>query len=138
MSTSRRTIPLTTAGLTLNPWRWLLVHQPERPTTVPPWDRVAGYARAQELLDDELTQLELLCTTVADVLGLTGVCVTSAEGACLASTPTPQPGVVEVDTLQYALAAGPGPTAISTGDVVRVDDTRADDRWPPFLEAATA
>ncbi len=110
--------------------------QPGRPTAASPWNLVAAFARAQELGDDESSQLEVLCSTVADVLSLPGACVTSAEGASLASTPAQSPTVTEVDALQYALGSGPGPTAISNGEVVRVDDTRTDDRWPAFLEAA--
>lgn len=114
------------------------MHQPELPTARSPWSEVAAFAHAQDFSDDETTQLELLCSTVADVLSVPGVCVTSAEGACLAATTAQPPAVVEIDTLQYALGSGPGPTAVSDGAVVRVDDTRADDRWPAFLEAATA
>jgi GAF domain-containing protein len=113
------------------------MYQPGLPTPESPWDKVAQFASAQVHGDDEITQLEHLCGTVADVLSVSGACVTSAEGAALAASPDQPTAVAELDTLQHALGSGPGLSSISTGRLVRVDDTRADGRWPAFLEAVT-
>lgn len=112
------------------------MHQSQRPTASP-WNRVADFARAHEIGVDEIVELDLLCTASAEVLDVQGASITSGTGTSLAFAPDRLSGLIEVDTLQYDLAAGPGPTAISGAETVRVDDTTTDGRWPDFLAAAT-
>ncbi|WP_432478662.1 ANTAR domain-containing protein [Nocardioides sp. GXQ0305] len=113
------------------------MRQPARPTTTSAWGLVAEFARTQRL-GDESTRLEALCGAAAEVLSVPAAAVTSAEGAHLASAPAQPAPVGVLDTVQYAQHSGPGLTATTSGVAVRVDDTRADGRWPAFLEAATS
>ena len=44
----------------------------------------------------------------------------------------------EIDRAQYATGRGPCVEAYRTGEILRIDDTLADDRWPEFAAAAAA
>ncbi len=44
----------------------------------------------------------------------------------------------EIDSAQYETGIGPCLDAFRHGEVLVIDDTEKDERWPPFSEAAAA
>ena len=67
----------------------------------------------------------------ADVVGLTLV----KHGQPTTSVFT-DPTSPEIDQAQYEADAGPCVDALKTGEIMRVDSTEREDRWPDFAKAA--
>ena len=49
-----------------------------------------------------------------------------------------EPEAPEIDRAQYETGRGPCVAAYRTGEILRIDDTLTDDRWPEFAAAAAA
>jgi GAF domain-containing protein len=89
------------------------------------------------------TDLESLLDRVADLAveqlegcDMAGVTLMGAEGPTTAVFT--DPAAPEIDVAQYRSSHGPCLDAFRTGEILRIDDTTADDRWPEFTAAALA
>jgi GAF domain-containing protein len=100
-------------------------------------DQLLGLAR---LDPDDRTLIPLL-QRVADVAvdQLDGC---DMAGVTLVRNDTPmtavftEPEAPEIDRAQYETGRGPCVDAYRTGEILRIDDTLTDDRWPEFARAA--
>lgn len=99
-------------------------------------NQMAGLVLSRETVD---TALELVTgLAAAATAGTLGAGVTVVDGHGKRSKATSNAAAEQADALQYELGEGPCLTAWATRDVVRVDDTRTDPRWPRWSEAVTA
>jgi GAF domain-containing protein len=96
--------------------------------------QMAGLVLSRETVD---TALELVTSLAATATaGTLGAAVTLVDEHGKRSKAASNAAVAEADTLQYELDEGPCLTAWRTGEVVRIDDTTTDGRWPRWNEAA--
>jgi GAF domain-containing protein len=96
--------------------------------------QMAGLVLSRETVDTALT----LVTTLADatIAGTTGAGVTIVDEYGKRSRAASNQLVEEADALQYELDEGPCLTAWRTRELVRIDDTATDPRWPRWNSAA--
>ncbi len=80
--------------------------------------------------------VDLLAEAARDTIpGALGAGVTLIAGGAPTSTGYTDPLVARVDALQYGLNEGPCLTAWAEGKPVRIEDTRAEPRWPRWSAA---
>jgi GAF domain-containing protein len=110
------------------------------PTVPPPVDvgtaltQMAGLVLSRETVD---TALELVTSLAATTTaGTLGAAVTVVDEHGKRSRAASNAVTEEADALQYELDEGPCVTAWRTREVVRIDDTTTDGRWPRWNEAA--
>ncbi len=72
---------------------------------------------------DQLDGCDMACVTLIGPDGPTTAAFTD-------------PAAPEIDTAQYATGRGPCLQAFEIGTVMRIDDTKLDERWPEFSAAA--
>ena len=95
--------------------------------------QMAGLVLSRETVDTALELVTALAaTTTAGTLGA-GVTVVDEHGT--RSRAASNAATEEADALQYELDEGPCLTAWRTREVVRIDDTTTDGRWPRWNEA---
>ena len=110
--------------------------------TAPPVDlgaalsQMAGLVLSRETVDTALELVtSLAATATAGTLGA-GVTVVDEHGK--RSRAASNSATEEADALQYEYDEGPCLTAWRRREVVRIDDTTTDGRWPRWNEAASA
>jgi GAF domain-containing protein len=97
--------------------------------------QMAGLVLSRETVD---TALELVTTLAATTTaGTLGAAVTVVDEHGRRSRAASNAATEEADALQYELDEGPCLTAWRTREVVRIDDTTTDGRWPRWNEAAS-
>ncbi|TKJ29880.1 hypothetical protein A6V29_19175 [Blastococcus sp. CCUG 61487] len=109
----------------------------EEPADVFPAVRqMAGLVLSRETVDSALR----LVTTLAEVTvaGTIGAGVTLVDDHGKRSRASSNQAVEEADGLQYELDEGPCLTAWRSRQLVRIDDTTTDTRWPAWSTAVTA
>ena len=112
----------------------------DAPTSAPPVDlawalgQMSGLLLSRETVDTALQLVtSLAATTTAGTLGA-GVTIVDEHGK--RSRAASNQAVEEADALQYEFGEGPCLSAWRTGELVRIDDTATDGRWPRWNEAA--
>jgi GAF domain-containing protein len=115
---------------------------PGAPGAAPPVDltwalsQMSGLLLSRETVD---TALELVTTlAAATTAGTLGAAVTIVDEHGKRSRAASGPVAERADALQYEFDEGPCLTAWRTQQVVRIDDTTTDARWPRWNEAAAA
>jgi GAF domain-containing protein len=97
--------------------------------------QMSGLLLSRETVD---TALELVTTLAATTTaGTLGSAVTVVDEHGKRSRAASNSAAAQADTLQYDLDEGPCLTAWRTGELVRIDDTTTDGRWPRWNEAAS-
>jgi GAF domain-containing protein len=111
------------------------------PDLTPPVDlgtalsQMAGLVLSRETVD---TALELVTTLAATTTaGTLGAAVTLVDEHGKRSRAASNQAVEQADVLQYEFDEGPCLTAWRTQELVRIDDTTTDGRWPRWNEAAS-
>jgi GAF domain-containing protein len=96
--------------------------------------QMAGLVLSRETVDTALA----LVTTLAEatIAGSTGAGVTIADEHGKRSRAASNQLVEQADSLQYEFDEGPCLTAWRTRQLVRIDDTATDPRWPRWNRAA--
>ena len=96
--------------------------------------QMAGLVLSRETVDTAVA----LVTTLAEatIAGTTGAGVTIADEHGKRSKAASNQLVEQADALQYELDEGPCLTAWRTRQLVRIDDTVTDSRWPHWNNAA--
>jgi GAF domain-containing protein len=98
--------------------------------------QMAGLVLSRETVD---TALELVTSLAATATaGTLGAAVTVVDEHGKRSKAASNALVEEADALQYRFDEGPCLTAWQRGELVRIDDTTTDGRWPRWNEAASA
>lgn len=98
--------------------------------------QMAGLVLSRETVD---TALELVTSLAATATaGTLGAAVTVVDEHGTRSRAASNAAVEQADALQYELDEGPCLTAWRTRELVRIDDTTTDGRWPRWNEAASA
>jgi GAF domain-containing protein len=96
--------------------------------------QMAGLVLSRETVD---TAVELVTTLAeATMTGTTGAGVTIADEHGKRSRAASNQLVEQADALQYEFDEGPCLTAWRTRQLVRIDDTTTDSRWPSWNSAA--
>jgi GAF domain-containing protein len=96
--------------------------------------QMAGLVLSRETVD---TAVELVTTLAeATMTGTTGAGVTLADEHGKRSRAASNQLVEQADALQYEFDEGPCLTAWRTRQLVRIDDTTTDSRWPSWNSAA--
>src|SRR3712207_5283813 len=97
--------------------------------------QMAGLVLSRETVD---TALELVTSLAATATaGTLGAAVTVVDDHGKRSRAASNAAVEHADALQYELDEGPCLTAWRTRELVRIDDTTTDGRWPRWNEAVT-
>jgi GAF domain-containing protein len=98
-------------------------------------NQMTGLVLSRETVE---TALQLV-TKLADeaTAGTMGAAVTIVDDYGKRSLAASNGAVERADALQYELDEGPCLTAWRTQEVVRIDDTTTDDRWPRWNKAAS-
>ena len=97
--------------------------------------QMAGLVLSRETVD---TALELVTAlAAAATAGTLGAAVTVVDEHGTRSRAASNAATEEADALQYEFDEGPCLTAWRTREVVRIDDTTTDGRWPRWNEAAS-
>ncbi|MGK5111474.1 GAF domain-containing protein [Geodermatophilus sp. CPCC 205506] len=96
--------------------------------------QMAGLVLSRESVDTALELVTTLAVTVTS--GTLGAAVTVVDERGKRSRAASGQAVEQADALQYELDEGPCLTAWRTQQVVRIDDTTTDGRWPRWNEAA--
>jgi GAF domain-containing protein len=110
------------------------------PGLAPPVDlgtalsQMAGLVLSRETVDTALELVTALAATATE--GTLGSAVTLVDEHGKRSRAASNKAVEQADALQYELDEGPCLTAWRTRDLVRIDDTTTDSRWPRWNEAA--
>ncbi|WP_448626236.1 GAF domain-containing protein [Geodermatophilus sp. URMC 64] len=98
-------------------------------------NQMAGLVLSRETVD---TALELVTTLAATTTaGTLGAAVTVVDEHGKRSRAASNAAVEQADALQYDLDEGPCLTAWQTRELVRIDDTTTDGRWPRWNEAVS-
>src|SRR3712207_4028864 len=98
-------------------------------------NQMAGLVLSRESVD---TALELVTTLAATTTaGTLGAAVTVVDEHGKRSRAASNAAVEQADALQYELDEGPCLTAWQTRQLVRIDDTTTDGRWPRWNEAVS-
>jgi GAF domain-containing protein len=98
--------------------------------------QMSGLLLSRETVDTALELVTALAATAT--AGTLGAAVTVVDEHGTRSKAASDPVVEQADALQYEFDEGPCLTAWRTRQVVRIDDTTADGRWPRWSEAAAA
>jgi GAF domain-containing protein len=105
----------------------------------PPLDLSAALSQMSGLMlsrETVETALELVTSLAATTTaGTMGAAVTVVDEHGKHSRAASNKAVEQADTLQYELDEGPCLTAWRTGELVRIDDTTTDARWPRWNDA---
>jgi GAF domain-containing protein len=97
--------------------------------------QMAGLVLSRETVD---TALELVTSLAATTTpGTLGAAVTVVDEHGKRSKAASNAAAEQADALQYEFDEGPCLTAWRTQEVVRIDDTTTDGRWPRWNEAAS-
>jgi GAF domain-containing protein len=97
--------------------------------------QMAGLVLSRETVD---TALELVTTLAATTTaGTLGAAVTVVDEHGKRSRATSHQAVQQADALQYELDEGPCLTAWRTQEMVRIDETTTDVRWPRWSKAVS-
>ncbi|SET37129.1 GAF domain-containing protein [Geodermatophilus poikilotrophus] len=96
--------------------------------------QMAGLVLSRETVDTALELVTALAATAT--AGTLGAAVTVVDEHGKRSRAASNAATEEADALQYELDEGPCLTAWRTREVVRIDDTATDGRWPRWNEAA--
>jgi GAF domain-containing protein len=113
---------------------------PHDPALPPPVDLVsaltqmAGLVLSRETVDTALDLVTRLAATTT--AGALGAAVTVVDEHGRRSRAASNAAAEQADALQYEFDEGPCLTAWRTQEVVRVDDTTTDGRWPRWNQAA--
>jgi GAF domain-containing protein len=98
--------------------------------------QMAGLVLSRETVD---TALELVTSLAATATaGTLGAAVTVVDEHGKHSKAASNAVAQQADDLQYRFDEGPCLTAWQRGELVRIDDTTTDGRWPRWNEAASA
>ncbi|WP_138757847.1 GAF and ANTAR domain-containing protein [Modestobacter altitudinis] len=98
--------------------------------------QMSGLMLSRETVD---TALELVTSLAATTTaGTLGAAVTVVDEHGRRSRAASNQAVEQADTLQYELDEGPCLTAWATRELVRIDDTTTDGRWPRWNTAVQA
>ena len=97
--------------------------------------QMAGLVLSRESVDTALTLVTTLAA--ATIAGTTGAGVTLVDEHGKRSKAASNELVEQADALQYEFDEGPCLTAWRTRELVRIDDTTTDGRWPRWNEAVT-
>jgi GAF domain-containing protein len=115
--------------------------QPREPGAAPPVDltwalsQMNGLLLSRETVDTALELVTALgATTTAGTLG---AAVTLVDEQGKRSKAASNSAAEQADALQYEFDEGPCLTAWATRELVRIDDTTTDGRWPRWNEAAS-
>jgi len=96
--------------------------------------QMAGLVLSRESVDTALTLVTTLAA--ATIAGTTGAGVTLVDEHGKRSKAASNELVEQADALQYEFDEGPCLTAWRTRQLVRIDDTATDSRWPRWNSAA--
>jgi GAF domain-containing protein len=96
--------------------------------------QMAGLVLSRETVDTALTLVTTLAA--ATIAGTTGAGVTLVDEHGKRSKAASNELVEQADALQYEFDEGPCLTAWRTRQLVRIDDTATDSRWPRWNSAA--
>lgn len=89
---------------------------------------------SEESLESTLQRVaELACVTID---GCDSAGVTILQDSKVSTAAATDDFTLKIDHDQYQNREGPCPQALSTQEVVKVDDIASDTRWPNFAEAA--
>ncbi len=114
---------------------------PGDPALPPPVDlgtaltQMAGLVLSRETVDTALHLVTALAATAT--AGTLGAAVTVVDEHGTRSRAASNAATEQADALQYELDEGPCLTAWRTGELVRIDDTTTDGRWPRWNDAAS-
>jgi GAF domain-containing protein len=98
--------------------------------------QMAGLVLSRESVD---TALELVTTLAGTTVpGTVGAGVTLVDAHGKRSKAASNQAVEQADALQYELDDGPCLTAWRSRELVRIDDTTIDSRWPSWASAVSA
>jgi GAF domain-containing protein len=97
--------------------------------------QMAGLVLSRETVQTALELVTKLAATTTP--GSMGAAVTVVDDSGKRSRAASNQSVERADALQYELDEGPCLTAWRTQEVVRIDDTTTDGRWPRWNEAAS-
>jgi GAF domain-containing protein len=98
-------------------------------------NQMAGLVLSRETVE---TALELVTTLAATVTpGTLGAAVTVVDEHGKRSRAVSNATVEQADALQYELDEGPCLTAWRTQELIRLDDTTTDERWPRWSPAVS-
>ena len=98
--------------------------------------QMAGLVLSRETVDSALRLVTTLAETA--IPGTRGAGVTLVDEHGKRSRAASNPAVEEADRLQYELDEGPCLTAWRSRQLVRIDDTTTDTRWPSWTGAVRA
>lgn len=98
--------------------------------------QMAGLVLSRETVDDALRLVTTLAR--ATIPGTIGAGVTLVDEHGRRSRASSNHAVEEADGLQYELDEGPCLTAWRSRQLVRLDDTTTDSRWPAWTSAVSA
>jgi GAF domain-containing protein len=98
-------------------------------------NQMAGLVLSRETVDTALQLVTRLAA--ATTAGTLGAAITVVDEHGKRSRAASNAAVGQADTLQYELDEGPCLTAWQTGELVRIEDTTTDARWPRWNEAVS-
>jgi GAF domain-containing protein len=96
--------------------------------------QMAGLVLSRETVETALELVTALAATAT--AGTLGAAVTVVDEHGKRSRAASDQAAEQADALQYEFDEGPCLTAWRTGELVRIDDTATDGRWPRWNEAA--
>ena len=114
---------------------------PDDPSSAPSLDlasaltQMVGLVLSRETVDTALDLVTTLATTTT--AGTLGAAVTVVDEHGKRSRAASNAAAEQADALQYELDEGPCLTAWRTRELVRIDDTTTDGRWPRWNEAVS-
>ena len=97
--------------------------------------QMAGLGLSRETVDTALQLVTALAATTAE--GTLGAAVTIVDEHGTRSKAASNRAAEQADALQYEFDEGPCLTAWRTQELVRIDDTSTDGRWPRWNEAVS-
>jgi GAF domain-containing protein len=95
--------------------------------------QMSGLVLSRETVDSALELVTSLAATTT--AGTLGAAVSLVDEHGKRSKAVSNPAVAQADALQYQLDEGPCLTAWATRELVRIDDTITDGRWPRWTAA---
>jgi GAF domain-containing protein len=98
-------------------------------------NQMAGWVLSRETVETALELVTTLATTVTP--GTLGAAVTVVDEHGRRSRAASNDRVEQADALQYEFDEGPCLTAWGTQELIRIDDTTTDDRWPRWSPAVS-
>jgi GAF domain-containing protein len=102
-------------------------------------EQLLGLARLESDDRSLLPLLQRVSDLAVDQLdGCDMAGVTLVRGETPTTAVFTEPEAPEIDRAQYETGRGPCVAAYRTGEILRIDDTLTDDRWPEFAASAAA